>query len=179
ERKKGEESLRASEERFRKAITLAPYPIMIHSEGKVLQLSKEWSNQTGYTIDDIPTIKEWTLKAYGKDAVPSQEFIENLYKIDKTQYDGEWKVKVKDGSYRIWDFSSSPIGESENGNRMAMSMASDITERNQKQEALKQKTKELQEYYDLMIGRELKMVELKKEVNELMRKLGNTDKYEI
>jgi predicted RNase H-like nuclease (RuvC/YqgF family) len=62
---------------------------------------------------------------------------------------------------------------------MAMSMASDITERNQKQEALKQKTKELQEYYDLMIGRELKMVELKKEVNELMRKLGNTDKYEI
>jgi PAS domain S-box-containing protein len=132
ERKKGEESLRASEERFRKAITLAPYPIMIHSEGKVLQLSKEWSNQTGYTIDDIPTIKEWTLKAYGKDAVPSQEFINNLYKIDKTQYDGEWKVKIKDGSYRIWDFSSSPIGESENGNRMAMSMASDITERNQK-----------------------------------------------
>jgi len=125
------QTLSESEERFRNAITYAPYPIMIHADGKVLQLSEEWIKQTGYTIDDIPTIKKWSLKAYGKDAVPNEEFIENLYKTDKTQYDGEWEVKMKDGSYRLWDFSSSPMGQLPNGKKMVISMASDITDRKQ------------------------------------------------
>ena len=129
ERKQSEQILKESEERFRQAITYAPYPIMIHAEGKVLQLSKEWTNQTGYTLEDIPTIKEWRMKAYGTDAEPSQEFINNLYEIEKAQYDGEWNVKIKNGSERIWEFSSSPIGELPNGKKMAISMASDITER--------------------------------------------------
>ncbi len=132
-----ERELKESEERFRRAITYAPYPIMIHSDGKVLQLSEEWIKQTGYTIDDIPTIKKWTLKAYGKDAVPNKEFIENLYKIDKTQYDGEWEVKIKDGSYRLWDFSTSPIGELPDGKKVVISMATDITERKQAEIDLK------------------------------------------
>jgi len=134
--KMSEEKLRESGERFRNAITYAPYPLMIHADGKVLQLSEEWIKQTGYTIDDIPTIKKWSLKAYGKDAVPSQEFIDNLYKIDKRQYDGERKVKIKDGSNRLWDFSSSPIGTLPNGKKIVISMAFDITERKHAEEEL-------------------------------------------
>ncbi len=135
---KSEQELKESEERSRHAITYAPYPIMIHAEGNVLQLSEEWTKQTGYTIDEIATIKEWTLKAYGKDAVPSQEFIDNLYKIDRTQYDGEWNVKTKDGRDLIWDFSSSPFGKLQNGKKMVISMASDITERKLAEEALRE-----------------------------------------
>ncbi|MGZ2371547.1 PAS domain S-box protein [Ancylomarina sp. YFZ004] len=136
EKKQAEETLKESEERFRRAITYAPYPIMIHADGEVLQLSEEWTKQAGYTIDDIPTIKKWSSKAYGKDAVPSQEFIDDLYKIDKTQYDGEWQVKIKNGSYRLWDFSSSPIGKLPNGKNMVISMVSDITDRKLAEQAL-------------------------------------------
>lgn len=149
ERKQKEEDLLLSEERFRNAITYAPFPIMIHSEGKILQLSEEWTKQTGYIIDDIPTIKKWTLKAYGTDAVPSNEFIENLYKIDKTQHDGEWDVKIKDGSYRIWDFSTSPIGELPNGKKMVISMASDITHSKQVENKIRTAEENLKNTFNL------------------------------
>jgi len=44
---------------------------------------------------------------------------------------------------------------------------------------LQKKATELQLYYELTLGRELKMVELKKEINELLKKGGNDVKYLI
>lgn len=42
---------------------------------------------------------------------------------------------------------------------------------------LKKKAYELQLYYELTVGRELKMVELKKEINELLKNSGKDLKY--
>ncbi len=135
-RKLAEKELLASEERFRNAITYAPFPAIIHSEGKVLQLTDEWTRITGYTLEDIPSIDKWVQKAYGQNAAPSKEFIENLYKIESRVDDGEWEVKTKDGRFRIWDFSTSPIGTLPNGNKIVISMASDVTERKHAEEEL-------------------------------------------
>jgi PAS domain-containing protein len=58
---KAEKSLKESEQRFSRAVQYAPFPIMIHSEdGKVLSISQGWTYSSGYTLDDIPTIEEWT-----------------------------------------------------------------------------------------------------------------------
>jgi DNA-binding response OmpR family regulator len=45
--------------------------------------------------------------------------------------------------------------------------------------ALKKKTNELEHFNNLMVGREMKMIELKKEINELLKKSGETEKYII
>lgn len=150
ERVIAERALKESEERFRNAINYAPYPMMIHSQGKVLQLSEEWIKQTGYTIEDIPTIKKWTLKAFGKDADSNNDFIENSYKIETAQHDGEWKVKLKDGSCRFWDFSSSLIGKLPTGEKMVISMASDITERKLAEEKLMESEERFRKLIDNM-----------------------------
>ena len=47
------------------------------------------------------------------------------------------------------------------------------------EESLKVKMKELQRFHDLTVGRELAMIELKKEVNELLLKSGQQEKYKI
>ncbi|MFA5848250.1 MAG: response regulator [Bacteroidales bacterium] len=47
------------------------------------------------------------------------------------------------------------------------------------EESLKAKMEELQRFHDLTVGRELAMIELKKEVNELLLKSGQTEKYKI
>ena len=47
------------------------------------------------------------------------------------------------------------------------------------EEALKERVDELQRFHDLTVGRELRMIELKKEVNALLRKSGEHDKYKI
>ena len=49
ERKRSEDALRASEEQFRRAIEDAPIPVIMHAEdGQVLQISKMWTELTGY-----------------------------------------------------------------------------------------------------------------------------------
>jgi PAS domain S-box-containing protein len=50
ERQMAEEELQRSEERFRRAIIHAPFPIMIHAEdGEVIQINQVWTEETGYT----------------------------------------------------------------------------------------------------------------------------------
>ncbi|MFZ4401010.1 MAG: PAS domain S-box protein, partial [Bacteroidales bacterium] len=55
----------------------------------------------------------------------------------------------------------------------------DISERKQDEVALKEKMEDLQRFHNISVGRELKMIELKKEVNELLKNIGKEEKYKI
>ena len=62
--------------------------------------------------------------------------------------------------------------------RMVGSMV-DITARKEAEEELRRNLDELERFNKLSVGRELKMIELKKEVNELMVQLDRDEKYKI
>ena len=47
------------------------------------------------------------------------------------------------------------------------------------EETLTEKMDELMRFHRLMVGRELTMIELKKEVNYLLKKAGEAEKYKI
>jgi len=55
----------------------------------------------------------------------------------------------------------------------------DITERKNSEEALRQKISELEKFNDLTVDRELKMIDLKREVNDLLKKFGKEERYKI
>ena len=55
----------------------------------------------------------------------------------------------------------------------------DITNRKKAEEDIKAKMVELERFHKLTVGRELTMIELKKEVNNLLNKLGQDYKYKI
>ncbi|MEE8575768.1 MAG: PAS domain S-box protein, partial [candidate division Zixibacteria bacterium] len=140
ERQKAERTLRDSEERFRTAITEAPVPIMIHAEdGQVMHISKVWTDITGYSHTDIPTIDAWTMLAYGQKMDDVRTIIQEVVKRGDVDHDGEFEIKIKSGESRIWDFSSGPIGELPDGRRLVISMATDITERKQLEKELREK----------------------------------------
>ena len=61
----------------------------------------------------------------------------------------------------------------------ALDGAKDKKARRQAEEALKERVDELQQFHDLTVGRELRMIELKKEVNALLGKSGEHEKYKI
>ena len=55
----------------------------------------------------------------------------------------------------------------------------EITERKKAEKALKKKHEELEGFNKLAVNRELKVIELKKEINTLFRELGKQPKYKI
>ncbi len=153
ERRKAQEELGESEERFRRAVIESPFPIMIHADdGQVFQISKVWTELTGYTPEEIPTLSDWTERAYGerKDIVKSR--IDKIFEFDSRVDEGEYIISAKDGKTLIWDFSSAPLGKLPDGRRLVISMAMDVTERKGAQaereklmEVLIEKNRELEE----------------------------------
>jgi butyrate kinase len=58
-------------------------------------------------------------------------------------------------------------------------MTTNITERKQMEEDLRRNVEELERFNKLAIEREMRMIQLKKEINELMSQLGQGEKYKI
>lgn len=63
--------------------------------------------------------------------------------------------------------------------KRALEEAKEKETRYHAEESLKEKVEELQRFHDLTVGRELTMIELKKEVNELLKQAGKQEKYRI
>ena len=132
-----EQALRKSEERFRKAITEAPFPIMIHADNdEIVAISRGWTEMSGYEISDIPNTREWTRLAYGIEQATVKSYIDSLYGIDHWVDEGEYEIHAKCGEKRIWDFSSSPLGKLSDERRLVISMAKDVTSRKKTEDAL-------------------------------------------
>jgi len=145
-RKKAEMALAASENRWRKAVADSPIPIMIHDEDDhVIQLSKGWTRFSGYAIEDIPTLADWTELAYGERSSFKKDYIDQLFLINETVQNGEWIVTAKDGSKRIWDFQTTPLGKINGDKRVLHSMAIDITDQKHTEDLLRESESFLQE----------------------------------
>jgi PAS domain S-box-containing protein len=130
ERKKAEEEMRASEERFRRAIEEAPIPIIIQAEdGEVLQISRSWTKLTGYTQKDMLTSDAWMNRAYGEGAEKVRELMRQLFLGVVPAINIEFPIYTKDNQTRYWSFNASAPGIFRSGRRFIVGMAEDITER--------------------------------------------------
>lgn len=87
----------------------------------------------------------------------------NLPLITKTKEIIEVETKVTHGT---WD-----------GKETIFFMSHDITRRKHAEEQLSEKIRELENFRELAVGRELTMIDLKKEVNKLLKKTNEKPKY--
>ena len=131
--------LRLSEEHFRRAVEDAPIPVIMHAEdGEVLQISKTWTQLTGYTMDDAPTFDTWLTRAYGFGANEIRNAVRRLFERDTGMGEVEFEIATRAGQKRIWSFSASAPGKLFDGRRFVVGMAVDITERKNSEELLRQ-----------------------------------------
>ena len=140
-RKRTEARLIASEQRFRRAIADAPLPIAICADnGQMLHLSQGWTDITGYSAEEISTIESWAEKAYGKNKDIIIEKIYQLFDRPASLADrSQGAIQTKSGENRIWQFHSLSLGKLENGRKLAMGMAADVTDLNNARIELDQK----------------------------------------
>ena len=151
DKKMATQALMESEKRLSRAIEDAPFPIMIHAQGgEVLQISKSWTELTGYTFADIPTIDAWLTKAFGMSSSRVKEHVDTVYHLTVKAHDGEFEIRCKDGHQITWDFSTSPIGVLADGRKIVISMANDITDRKHAVELLQRSESNMKLILDSM-----------------------------
>jgi PAS domain S-box-containing protein len=123
-------ALAMTEQRFRRAILEAPIPVMIHAEDEeVLHISRAWTEISGYPHAEIPTLREWMQLAFGAEADRHRQLAKDVYASGST-FQNAWElpVRTRAGEERIWVFSSAPLGELEDGRRLRISAAMDVTD---------------------------------------------------
>ncbi|MBU5615308.1 hybrid sensor histidine kinase/response regulator [Geomonas azotofigens] len=126
------------------AVDSSPYPIMIcDEEGRVLQLSAGWTRLSGYAMSEIATLEQWAAAAFGERSTDTMEYLRGLFAIEKTEYNGEWSFRARDGSTRTWDFQTTPLGRVSKGKRVLLVMATDVTERKKAEEEKKRLEEQL------------------------------------
>jgi PAS domain S-box-containing protein len=91
----------------------------------------------------------------------------------------ECRVVALDGSVHDIELQSSAIPDASGRITNVLFVGRDITERKRAEEALKQRAVELERFHRLSVGRELQMIELKKEVNELAKRTGGASPYDL
>lgn len=134
-------ALQESESHFRRAIEVAPFPVMLHiDDGQVLIVNRAFVEITGYRPQEISTISDWTEKAYGEQSEVARQNIQEMFRKGASR--GEYRVRCSNGTSRVWDIGSVKLGQIADGKSIAISMAVDTTERRQEERRRIQRERE-------------------------------------
>jgi PAS domain S-box-containing protein len=126
------------QEQFRRAIVDAPIPSIIFAEdGEILMINNTWIEISGYSAEQLRTISDWTERAHGSRRFEVEQSINELFSAEHRIEEGDFAIRVSDGSTRIWNFSSGPLGRLPDGRRLVLSMARDVTDRRRAEDALR------------------------------------------
>jgi len=179
ERWEAEQQLLESEKNFRAMIETLPFAIFQSTglEQRCIYLNSTFHQFFGYTIKDNPFVSDWFIRAYPDATYRKQieaEWTEKVQTALQTHLPIEpieTVVTCKDRTKKniLWGYIAL-----ENIN---YAYGMDLTERKQAEESLKARNEELGKFNKAAVGRELRMIELKKEVNALCRKSGAPEIY--
>ncbi|MHC4532409.1 MAG: cache domain-containing protein [Planctomycetota bacterium] len=166
-------NLQASKEKMLSVLETAPdYILNVDRDGKILFINR--------TVQGT-TVKE----AIGTnicDHIPPEYQDKTINTIEQVFQTGQcqsFETVVKPKGTNTKTYQVTRIGPVKHGQETiaATIISTDITYRKEVEEKLEKKMEELGQFNKLAVGRELQMIEIKKEVNNLLRELGREEKY--
>ena len=176
ERKKAEEDLRESEDKYRTMIENSNDLIwMLDKEGRFLFYNEVTLNTTEINKN------EWIGKSYQPLILP--EDLEKVNSVFNRTVNGEacsyeLRFKKHDESILTLSVNTSPIYNARKIEGVVC-FGRNITEQKQAEQAMNEYMNDLIRFQNLTVGREIAMIGLKKEINEMLVKFGLEEKYVI
>ena len=174
-RRKYEEKLKESEEKFRNLVEGSLVGVYIIQDNKFRFINKKLAEIFGYTREEMMKIKVSDTVA-PEDRKLVKENIRKRIAGEIPSLHYTFKALKKNGEkFDLEVFGSRIVYQ---GKPAVQGTAIDVTEKKKAEEELKKAHKELQTKYDelkrferLTVGRELKMIELKKKIKKLEERL--------
>lgn len=141
-------------------------------DGNIIYANEAYCRMSGYTLDEL---KELSISDLDFDEQIQDTQIRINYIVKKGYSKFEARHKTKEG--RIIDFEVNTTYSPEL--QKILAFFNDITERKSAEKKLLAQMRDIERFNRLMVGRETKMIELKKEINELLVKNNLDPKYKI
>ncbi|MFA6170149.1 MAG: PAS domain-containing protein [Candidatus Margulisiibacteriota bacterium] len=171
--KQADQRLAENEARFKTLFEVSPNPIFIESlDGKIIDCNAAAAKLFGYTKDEMLRLNTAAL-------VPPQvaASFPDLVKmvLEKGEFFTEAQNKKKSGELfpaEVW-IKAIEV----NGQKMVLVAVQDVTGRKLTEGKMKEELEMLSLISNTAAGRELKMIEMEKEVNALLKELGKEAKY--
>ncbi len=180
ERKRAEKALTEAKERLGLALSSAKMGSWNYliSEGQ-LEFDEEKERLYGIKPGKFGgTLEAWFAFIHPEDV---EKVVANVQAVMKSgdRYDDEYRIIRPNGDLRYLVTHGVFFFDSEGQPVRATGLTWDITERKQAEDKLRQNMEELERFSKLSVGREEQMINLKEEINELLRGSGQPDKYKI
>jgi two-component system cell cycle sensor histidine kinase/response regulator CckA len=182
ERKRAQQALRESEEKFSKAFQTSPYAITITraEDGTLVEINDAFTSMTGVTREEALAGSSIGLKLWVNEE--DRHHVIAALRAGRPVVGQEFLFRIKSGDVITGLFSAQTILLGDE--TCVLSSINDISERKRAEEALRQKVEELRARNDELdrfnraaVGRELRMIELKQDINELCRRAGEPPRH--
>jgi len=149
---------------------------LIEVDGRINKI-----NKIGSKIFGVPASEIVGMDIRGYVEISAQEEDRSLKtNVDFLDYisvkdTGDYEMRIKTKKDQIYSFSVSKIKGSDNKVKGFILIGRDISMRKDYEQKLKTQTDELKRINELMVGREMKLLEMKKKITELEKRKGYTD----
>ena len=174
ELQQAEQALRASEQRYRMIFDNSMDAILLTvPDGQILAANPAACSLFGRTEEEITRVGRAGIVDLSDPRLPKA--FEERAKTGR--FRGELTFVRADGSRFPANLSCVLFKTPENEDRSCM-LIRDVTEQKQTEDTFQKQFDELRRWHQAMLGRESRVLELKHEVNELLRKQGLHPKYE-
>lgn len=171
ERKKSEDTLKENEKKYRTLIDSVPLCIkLFDSQGRILSVNKHGCEEHKLTNKCDEDIRNWNFLDCVEEKYRSlvTEKLQMALQGKSSEFDMEHVPGTTTGH---WCHSSlTPIKDNDGKITQVLFVSEDITAKKESEIITRKNLENLEKFKDLTIGRELKMVELKKQIEELKKK---------
>jgi PAS domain S-box-containing protein len=165
------EMLRASEANYQQIFNAVNDAIFIHDaeSGAILEVNQKMCDLYGYSMEETNKL---SVLALSSGEIPYTQ--DQAVKYINLAFQGrpqtfEWYAKKKSGELFWVEVNLKAV--TLKGIKRILAVVRDITEHKKAQEELDKKMQELEEFHDLAVGREIRMIELEKELEELKQEI--------
>jgi PAS domain S-box-containing protein len=169
ERKRMEEALAIEQERLQSILDTSPVAVGISVEGVMQYSNALMAEYFGVKKGDKP------ISAFVKSA--DRDYI--IKELERTGAVRNYELKAYNSKREVRDMLSNYTKFEYEGKTAMLGWWADVTEIQETTKELKTKFDELARFRRLAIGREQKMIELKKEINDTLTESGLPEKYKI
>ena len=147
--------------------------VVLDQDGSVLEANRKYGEMLGYTPEEIRHLHVWDWDAKW----PKEKLLKMLRDVSASGDHFETEHRRKDGSWFPVEISTN--GAEIGGRKLIFCVCRDITERKDAEAKMQKQLAELRQWYSVTLDREERVVELKREVDQLLSRLGEKAKYGI